>query len=97
VKLKAKTDGNHSRLLKQIRCIPGVSVFSTHRVGQGFPDVILGLSFNGVRRNFLLEIKDPSQPPSKRKLTPDEVKFHESWNGQVSVVETIEDVLKIIK
>lgn len=93
VKLKAKTDGNHSKLLKQIRCIPGVSVFSTHRVGQGFVDAVIGYR----KKNFLLEIKDPAQPPSKRKLTPDEVKFHESWNGQVSVVETIDDVLKIIK
>lgn len=87
-----KADKNQPDLVKQIRKL-GISVAHTHTVGDGFVDAVLG--YKGV--NYLVEIKDPSQPPSKRKLTPDEIKFHESWRGQVAIIETIDDVLKLIK
>lgn len=89
---KRRTDDNHSSLIDQIRQIPGASVFSTHTLGRGFVDAVLGYG----QRNYLLEIKDPNKPPSKKALTPDEIKFHQTWQGSVHVVETIEDVLKIL-
>lgn len=78
--------------MKQIRKIPGVSVVSIHVRGDGVPDLIVGHR----KRNYLLEVKDPSKPPSKRRLTPDEEIFHKMWNGQIAVVHTLEDVLKIL-
>jgi hypothetical protein len=84
-----KADDNQAQLVKQMRKIPGLKVRHTHTIGQGFPDVVV--SFRGV--NYLFEIKDPSKPPSARKLTEDEQKFHDEWTGQVAVVETIEDVM----
>jgi len=87
----ARTDGNHAKLIKQMRQI-GMSVHSTHAVHDGFPDVVCG--YKGI--NYLFEIKDPLQPPSKRKLTPDEIKFHDNWKGSSHVIETIEDVITII-
>jgi hypothetical protein len=87
-----KVDGNQKRLVEQIRQIPGVTVAHTHMIGKGFPDLVLGVK--GM--NFLLEVKDPSQPKSKRKLTPDEQAWHDEWAGQVVVVETFDDVVQII-
>ena len=69
-----------------------MTAHSTHTVGDGFPDIVAG--YRG--QNYLFEVKDPDQPPSKRKLTPDEVKFHDTWMGRVYVVETIEQIVKII-
>jgi hypothetical protein len=88
-----RTDDNQKKLVAQIRAIPGTSVAHTHTLGQGFPD--LCVSYKGV--NFLFEVKDPLKPPSARKLTPDEQKFHESWTGSIHVVETIDDVFKIFR
>lgn len=79
--------------MEQIRQIPGVTVAHTHTIGKGFPDLVI--SHRG--KNYLLEVKDPSQPPSKRKLTDDEKVFHQTWTGQISVVETLQDVLEVIK
>jgi hypothetical protein len=89
---RRKVDVNQPELVDQIRQIPGVTVRHTHMVGNGFVDIIVGFQKN----NFLLEIKDPSQPPSKRKLTPDEQKFFKEWTGQAAIVHNLDDVLKII-
>jgi hypothetical protein len=88
-----KTDGNHLKLMEQIRQIPGASVVSIHTIGKGVPDLLLGF----CKRTYLLEVKNPKLSPSKRKLTPDEEKFHQLWTGSVHVVETIQDVLNILK
>lgn len=87
-----KVDANQPDIVKQLRKIPGVTVAHTHVVGDGFVDIIVG--HQGV--NYLCEIKDPSKPPSARKLTKDEQKFHEEWAGQAAVVETVTDILKLI-
>lgn len=87
-----KVDSNQAELVKQIRQIPGVTVKHTHTVGQGFVDVCVGYR----KLNYLFEIKDPSKPPSARRLTPEEEKFHQEWTGSVHVVETIDDVLNIL-
>lgn len=46
--------------------------------------------------NFLVEIKDEEQPESKRKLTPDEIEWHEKWKGQLAIVEGIRSALLLI-
>lgn len=87
-----KVDANQSKLVEQMRQIPGVGVKHTHMVGDGFGDVVIG--FRGV--NYLFEIKDPDKPPSARKLTPDEQRFHDEWPGSIHIVEKIEDVFRIL-
>ncbi len=87
-----RTDNNQKRLVEQIRGIPGTSVLHLHEVGRGCGDLLVGYQ----NKNYFLEVKDPSQPPSKRKLTEDEQKFHANWKGQISIVETIEDVFKLL-
>ena len=55
-------------------------------------DLIVGVA----GRNYLLEVKDPSQPPSKRRLTNAETEFHQTWRGQAAVVETLEEALEAV-
>jgi len=46
----------------------GASVQRLQSVKGGCPDLLVG--YHGV--NYLLEVKDGSKPPSRRKLTPPE-------------------------
>lgn len=87
----AKVDGNHSEIIKALRQI-GASVADTSRMGQGFPDAVVG--FRG--RNFMLEFKDGRLSPSRRKLTEDEKRFHEGWCGSVHVVDCVEEAINVV-
>jgi hypothetical protein len=88
-----KVDNNQKKLVEQMRAIPGVMVRHTHTVGCGFPDIVVG--YKG--QNYLFEIKDPTKPPSGRKLTLEERWFHDDWTGQITTIQTIDDVLSILK
>lgn len=83
-----KIDVNQPALVKQLRQC-GFSVAVTSQLGDGYPDIVVGKH----GKNLLVEIKDPSQPPSKRKLTPDEEKFHSNWQGKVIVAMDVQDVI----
>ena len=91
-----RTDDNQSDVVKALEAI-GCSVRDASRMGDGFPDLIVGYR----RRNFLLEVKDGAKAASDRKLTPDQVEFHRLWRGQVAVVtsaaEAIECVLRMTR
>lgn len=84
----AKTDDNQAEIVAALRKI-GASVQPLHAVGQGCPDILVG--WRGF--NTILEIKDGKKPPSARKLTPDQEKWHAAWMGQVTVVETVEQAI----
>lgn len=84
-----KVDANQSKVVSALRQC-GFSVAITSMVGNGFVDLIVGK--NGI--NLLVELKDEDKPPSQRKLTPDEEKFHGSWRGKVIVANNIDDILK---
>ena len=87
-----RTDSNHAEIIKALRKIPNMSVFSTHEVGKGFPDIVIG--YKGI--NYLIEIKDGNKPPSARKLTDSEVKFHNDWKGQIKIVNNLDEVLNLL-
>ena len=88
----AKIDINQPELVRQLRSIPGCTVQPLHDVGGGVPDLAVG--WMGV--NYFLEIKNNSLPPSKRRLTSDEKRWHSKWAGQVAIVETFEDCLNVL-
>lgn len=88
-----RTDANQKHIVEMVRKLPGASITSTHIIGKGFPDLVIG--YKGV--NYLIELKDGSKPKSQKKLTPDEVEFHMKWNGQIAICENFEDILKILK
>ena len=87
----ARVDSNQKEIVQALRKA-GASVAHTHTIGQGFPDIVVG--HRG--KNLLLEIKDGSLTPSRRKLTEDEYEFHEAWRGQINIVESVEDALGLL-
>ena len=84
----ARTDDNQAEIVRGLRAI-GATVQSLAAVGAGVPDLLVG--WQGA--NVLLELKDAAKAPSKRKLTPDQVAWHQAWRGQVATVETLKDAL----
>lgn len=87
----ARTDANQNEIVQALRDV-GATVAVTSMIGSGFPDIVAG--YRGV--NYLIEIKDGSKPPSKRRLTKDEQEFHDLWRGAVVVVNDIDEALKLI-
>lgn len=87
----ARTDSNHQQIVNAFRHL-GCSVYSTHQVGGGFTDIVVGRG--GF--NFLVEIKDGEKSPSQRELTKDEEVFHFGWCGRVDIAESVEDVVQLI-
>ncbi len=87
----AKIDANQNEIVKTIRKI-GATVLITSQLKNCF-DILVGC--NGI--NYIMEIKDGSLPPSKKRLTDGELKFKESWNGgEYYIVESVEQAIKII-
>jgi len=91
VRRAARVDSNQPKIVQALRDV-GADVQPLHFVGRGFPDILAG--FRG--KNFLIEIKDGNKRPSKRRLTPDEKKWHREWRGQVAIAESVDDALRII-
>jgi Holliday junction resolvase len=88
----AKVDANQAEIVAALRKI-GCKVYVSSSFGQGFPDLIVGCR----GRLCLLEIKDGSKPPSARKLTPDQVKFHADWTGlPLYVVDSVESAIAAV-
>lgn len=87
----ARTDDNQPEIVAALRKI-GCSVSILAKVGGGVPDLVVGLA----NRNFLLEVKDGTKPPSERKLTPDQEKWHSEWRGQKAVVESVKDAMEVV-
>lgn len=83
-----KTDKNQKEIVAALRKI-GCSVFPTHEVGRGFPDLTVG--FRG--RTVLVECKDGTLPPSRKKLTTDEKLFHFGWRGEAIIVYSVDEAI----
>lgn len=86
-----RTDANQSEIVDVLRKA-GATVTPTHMVGDGFVDAVAG--YQGI--NYLLEIKDGDKPPSARKLTEPEIRWHEEWRGQVAIVNSPQEALEVI-
>jgi len=90
----AKVDRNHGEIVAALRAI-GCFVWDTSACGNGAPDLVA--MRGGVWR--AIEVKDGERPPSERKLTADQVKFHgqvAAHGGTVYVVQSVQDVLDIM-
>lgn len=87
----AKVDANQSDIVKALRAV-GATVQVLSDVGKGCPDLLVGRA----GKNYLLEIKDGDKFKSKRKLTPDQIEWHQEWCGQVAVVECVDDALVVV-
>ena len=86
----AKVDVNQPAIVADIRAL-GWTVQHLHSLGQGCPDILVGAEGT----NYLFEIKNPEYYDGK--LPDDEKEWHDMWRGQVDVVETIEDILEVVR
>lgn len=87
----ARIDANQPAIVAALRGI-GASVLHCHQLKNCF-DLLVG--YRG--RTFLMEVKDPSQPPSKRQLTAGEAEFRAKWRGSVyHIVHSPDEALAIV-
>lgn len=87
----ARVDENQNEIVSALQRA-GCSVQILSSVGQGCPDILVGMAGT----NWILEIKNSARSPSKRKLTPEQKQWHAAWKGQVNVVETIDDAFRVV-
>lgn len=92
MKKYGKLDSNQKEIVKALRYIPGCSVQSLASMGNGCPDLLIG--YRG--KNYLFEIKDGKKPQSQRRLTDDELKWINDWEGSVFLAMNVGDILDII-
>ena len=78
---RSRRDKNQIEIIKAIRAL-GVTVWETHALGQGSPDIVCGYD----RKNFLFEIKDARGKMNRRELL-----WHAEWRGHVWVVRSWQD------
>lgn len=89
----AKVDANHEAVVSALRSC-GATVHSLAAVGDGCPDLLVG--WRGM--TLLVEVKDGSKPPSRRRLTQAQVDWHAAWRGgMVAIVESPEAVLALLE
>ena len=88
----AKTDANQDQVVEALR-VAGATVQSLAAVGQGVPDLLVG--FQG--KTLLMEVKDGRKPPSARRLTEDQLKWHGAWRGgPVAIVDGPDAALRML-
>jgi len=86
-----KVDLNQMEIVATLRKI-GATVQSLATVGNGCPDLLVG--FQGI--NYLMEIKNGDKVPSAQELTPDQIKWHIEWRGEVHIVRSIDDAFAVL-
>lgn len=92
----AKVDANHAEIVRVLRSA-GCGVLDLSKVGNGCPDLLVHApTFPACRMPVLLEIKDGKKPPSERKLTPAQEKFHGLWKGWIHVVTSADEALAAV-
>lgn len=84
---RARTDGNQVEIVAAFRGL-GCSVTVTSRVGEGFPDLVVGVESVTVP----VEIKMPGGT-----LTDEQETWFKLWRGSKAVVRTLEDVGILVK
>jgi len=91
IRRAAKIDDNQNELVALIRAM-GVSVAITSAAHDGFTDLVVG--FGGI--TVLVEVKDGSKEPARRKLTPQQVAFHGSFKGAITVIENEQQAVELV-
>lgn len=88
----AKVDANQEQVVSALRAV-GASVQTLAAVGKGVPDLLVG--YQG--KTLLLEVKDGNKPPSERRLTEDQLKWHGAWRGgPLAIVDGPEAALRML-
>jgi hypothetical protein len=98
---KKKVDANQAEIVDTFRQL-GAKVAITSSAGDGFPDLVVQYRYpyKLARHGYgltthLVEIKDGNKPPSARKLSPKQIKFHALF--VCHIVETVRDVYELLE
>ena len=84
-----RVDLNHQEVVKTLRSL-GASVFDASRMGQGFPDLVVGYK----QQTVLVEIKSSEQ----KRFTNAQLKFMAVWKGSAVVrINDIDGAIRLIK
>lgn len=94
MKKYGKPDANQGEIVKAL-LQAGCDVLDLKAVGNGCPDLLVSRPYY-PHHYFLLEIKDGAKPPSARKLTGDQVKFHARWKAPIYVVTCVDEALNAV-
>ena len=82
----ARRDANEGEIVRALEKV-GCDV-----VRLDFCDLLVGRR----GRNYLLEVKDGRKSPSKRPLTPQQVKLRSAWRGHYRVVTSTEEAIEAV-
>ena len=87
----ARRDANETEIIKAMReCGAYVKQIND----EGAFDLLV--SYRG--ETLLLEVKDGAKPPSARRLTDAEQKFHDEWPGtNLGIVNSVQEALDLLK
>lgn len=85
----SRADLNQSKIVKALRSV-GATVEITSQQGNGFPDLVCGI----FGKNYLIEVKNPE---TKGKLRATQEIFRDKWKGNVHVVNSVEEALRVIE
>jgi Holliday junction resolvase len=84
-----RVDSNQKEIVKAFKDL-GCSVFDTSRVGQGFPDLLVGRN----KKTVLVEIKSSE----KAAFTTAQELFMMNWRGSTVVrINDIEGAIRLVK
>jgi Holliday junction resolvase len=92
VRKRGRRDRNHSDIVRALRKAGCSVIDDMANLGKGVPDLLAARA----GQLALMEVKDPLQPPSKRKLTEDEELFHATFGAPIHVVYYPEDALRVM-
>jgi len=82
----ARIDSNHAEIVAALRKC-GASVINLSRVGEGCPDLLVGM----LGRNVLLEVK-----AEKGRVRPNQQALIATWPGEAYIVRSVDEALAAI-
>ena len=92
----ARRDDNEQSIIKAMRAEGAyVKVIND----EGLFDLLVAYTGpSGFQHTLLLEVKDGAKPPSARRLTPAELKFHDEWPlSNLFIVISAEHAVALLK
>jgi hypothetical protein len=92
----ARRDANEGDIIKAMRAEGAyVKVIND----EGLFDLLVAYTGpSGFQHTLLLEVKDGAKPPSARRLTPAELKFHDEWPlSNLFIIISAEHAVALLK
>jgi hypothetical protein len=87
---RVRKDVNHDLIVEALEQM-GVSVLDASKMGQGFPDLVLGVR----GRNLLAEIKNPDNYYGRKGGSESQLQFAASWPAPIYLLFTVEDAERV--